>query len=351
MTLQSVAEKLVKNHSLEYDELCFLLENKTDEIAIFLQKEAQKCAQKNFGKEIYIRGLVEISNYCKNNCLYCGIRRSSKLARYRLSEEDIISCAEQGYTAGFRTVVLQGGEDAFFTDDILISIIKKIKNSHPDMAVTLSLGERSRESYEALFMAGADRYLLRHETADPSHYSKLHPSDMEYENRIRCLYDLKEIGYQTGCGFMVGSPYQTAQHIAKDLCFIQRFKPEMVGIGPFIAQKDTPFADFLSGTAELTLYLLSIIRLMLPRVLLPATTALATIEKDGQLKGFLHGANVCMPNLSPAFARDLYKIYDNKASYGTEAIEGLNILKTNLAKIGYTVSSLRGDYSETGKDE
>ncbi len=346
MTLQGIAEKLVKNHTLDYDEFCFLLENKTDEIAIFLQKEAQKCAQKNFGKEIYIRGLIEISNYCKNNCNYCGIRGSSKLTRYRLKPDEILQCAKEGYIAGFRTVVLQGGEDEFFTDDILCTLIKNIKSSYPDMAVTLSLGERSRRSYELLFTAGADRYLLRHETADSSHYSKLHPSGMSFENRIRCLYDLKETGFQTGCGFMVGSPYQTCQHIAKDLCFIQDFKPEMVGIGPFIPQKDTPFADFRQGTAELTLYLLSIIRLLLPRVLLPATTALGTIEADGQLKGFLHGANVCMPNLSPPYARDLYKIYDNKASYGSEALEGLNILKTNLEKIGYTVSSSRGDYSD-----
>ena len=264
---------------------------------------------------MYIRGLIEFTNFCKNDCLYCGIRRSNARAcRYRLSEEEILACAEAGYRMGFRTVVLQGGEDAYFTDERLCRIVRALKAARPDRAVTLSVGERSRESYQKLFDAGADRYLLRHETATKAHYGRLHPPELSFERRMRCLADLKAIGYQAGCGFMVGSPWQTPADIARDLAFIRRFEPEMVGIGPFIPHRDTPLGAFPAGTVEMTCKLLAIIRLLLPNALLPATTALATLDSHGCEKGMLAGANVVMPNLSPPDAREKYALYEGKAT-------------------------------------
>ena len=257
-----------------------------------------------YGHDIYIRGLIEFTNYCKNDCLYCGIRRSNKNAeRYRLSKDDIMLCCHEGYDLGFRTFVLQGGEDPYYTDEKMVDIISSIKTEFPDCALTLSVGEKTHESYKAFFDAGADRYLLRHETANPMHYSKLHPSGLSWQNRINCLYDLKSIGYQVGCGFMVGSPYQTAEDLAQELIFLKKLKPHMVGIGPFIAHHDTPFRDEKSGTMELTLFMLGLIRLTLPYVLLPSTTALGTIHPLGREKGILAGANVIMPNLSPVSVR------------------------------------------------
>ena len=300
---------------------------------------------KIYGNKIFIRGLIEISSYCKNDCLYCGIRRSNKNAvRYRLDKEQILQCCNKGYKLGFRTFVMQGGEDKFFTDDYLCDVIKEIKKRYPDCAVTLSLGERGEESFKRLYAAGADRYLLRHETADNEHYKKLHPQSMSLANRKKCLFDLKKIGYQTGAGFMVGSPYQTAQTLCEDLLFLKELNPQMCGIGPFIPHHDTPFADKSKGSTRLTLMLLSIVRLLLPNVLLPATTALATAQANGHKEGVLHGANVIMPNLSPLEHRKDYSLYDNKISTGDEAAESVEHLKKSMKSVGYEVVTDRGDY-------
>ena len=301
-----------------------------------------------FGEGIFIRGLVEFTNYCKNDCLYCGIRRSNQeTCRYRLTLEQILECLEQGYAAGFRTLVLQGGEDGFFTDDRMCEIVSSIKLRHPDVAVTLSLGERSYDSYRRLREAGADRYLLRHETAVEWHYAKLHPPVQQLATRLECLRNLKALGYQVGCGMMVGSPYQTAECLAADLSFIQEFRPQMVGLGPFIPHHATPFAQEPSGSVETTLLLLSLVRLTLPNVLLPATTALATLHLKGRLKGILAGANVVMPNLSPVSTRDHYSLYDNKANSGTEAAEGLVTLSRELETIHCHIVIGRGDAPAT----
>ena len=288
--------------------------------------------------------MIEVSNYCKNNCYYCGIRAGNKHAvRYRLDKGDILSCCEIGYKLGFRTFVMQGGEDGFFDDDFLCGIISEIKKNYPDCAVTLSLGERTKESYERLYAAGADRYLLRHETADKAHYEMLHPKEMSFDNRMECLKNLKETGFQTGCGFMVGSPGQTFKTLAKDMCFLSEFKPEMVGIGPFVSHHDTKYAGHKNGSVDLTVFLLSLIRIMLPNVLLPSTTALATLAKDGRIRGIEAGANVVMPNLSPAEVRRKYLLYDNKAAVDTEAAEGLESLKKEMEQIGYKIVAKRGD--------
>ncbi|MBQ8841714.1 MAG: [Ruminiclostridium sp.] len=308
-----IIEKLEKEHSLTVEEYEYLIDGRTEEIAEILAEKARKVREAIYGKSVYIRGLIEISNICKNDCLYCGIRRSNKLCdRYRLSEEEILDCADEGYALGFRTFVMQGGEDGSFSDEFMCSVIRKLKEKYPDCAVTLSIGERSRESYERLFNAGANRFLLRHETADKEHYEKLHPEGMSFETRMECLRNLKEIGFQTGCGFMVGSPFQTTHNLALDLKFVEEFKPQMCGIGPFIPHKDTPFKDYPPGTAELTCYLLSIIRLIHPNILLPSTTALGTILDGGREKGILSGANVVMPNLSPISVRKKYMLYNGK---------------------------------------
>ncbi|MEE1060274.1 MAG: [FeFe] hydrogenase H-cluster radical SAM maturase HydE [Ruminococcus sp.] len=345
MNTINITDKLNLNSEVSREELVFLLKNLDDTTLEYLQKKAQAKSLENFGNKVYIRGLVEISSYCKNDCLYCGIRRSNKNAvRYRLTEEEILSACDNGYALGFRTFVLQGGEDMFFTDDVVCGIVRKIKTAYPDCAVTLSLGERSYESYKALYEAGADRYLLRHETADKVHYKKLHPRQMSFENRRECLYNLKEIGFQTGAGFMVGSPYQTLENIADDLIFLTELKPQMCGVGPFIPHKDTCFAQENSGEVRLCLALLSIIRLMHPNILLPATTALGTADEKGREKGILHGANVVMPNLSPLKHRADYALYDNKICTGDEAAESVANLAKSMETIGYRIVTDRGDY-------
>lgn len=336
--------KLAQTHRLRRDEYAALLAHHTPALA----QEAARCAREQreaiYGRELYIRGLIEISNFCKSDCLYCGIRRSNRACeRYRLTESEILDCCAAGYALGFRTFVLQSGEDAWFTDGRVCQIVSKIKNAHPDCAVTLSLGEKSRRSYQAFFDAGADRYLLRHETADPAHYARLHPQNQTFANRMRCLRDLKDIGYQVGCGFMVGSPYQTDEMLAGELAFLQDFQPDMCGIGPFIPHRATPFAHFPAGTAEKTAFLLSLIRLCCPRALLPATTALGAIHPQGRELGILAGANVVMPNLSPADARGKYELYDQKLHTGSEAAENVAALKKRMEAIGYTVVTARGD--------
>lgn len=337
--------KLYQDTQLTETEYKELLELHTDkEIAEYGFELARKRQKETFGNEVYTRGLIEISNYCKNDCIYCGIRRSNQNAeRYRLSEEEILSCCESGYALGFRTFVLQGGEDGYYTDDLLEDLLHKIKAAYPDCAITLSLGERSRESYERLYAAGADRYLLRHETANEAHYGKLHPAEMSLKNRKQCLYTLKEIGYQVGCGIMVGSPYQTIDNLVEDLTFMKALNPHMVGIGPFIPQKDTPFGEMEQGSLEMTLFLLAIIRLMLPKVLLPATTALGTIHSRGRELGILAGGNVVMPNLSPVKVRKKYALYDNKICTGEEAAECRGCLGNRMESIGYKLVVSRGD--------
>lgn len=339
-----IAQELVKNHSLTLSQYEYLIDNRDVEITKYLRNEAVKIRKNIYGNDIYIRGLIEISNICKNDCYYCGIRRSNKnCERYRLTPEQILECADEGYALGFRTIVMQGGEDAFFDDDVMCGIISEIKSRYSDCAVTLSLGERSKESYQKLFDAGADRYLLRHETADTKHYGKLHPKELSLDYRMECLRNLRDIGFQVGCGFMVGSPYQTNHTIAKDLKFIEEFKPDMCGIGPFIPHKDTCFKDETAGTVELTCFLLSIARIIHPPVLLPSTTALGSIDPQGREKGILAGANVVMPNLSPHSVREKYMLYDNKLSSGAESAEYKRILTNQMNAIGYEIVTARGD--------
>ncbi len=343
--MKRLIEKLEKEQSLSLEEYEYLIENRDEESRELLREKADKARRSVYGNKVFIRGLIEISNICKNDCLYCGIRKGNRnCQRYRLSEEDILECCKEGYGLGFRTFVMQGGEDGFFTDEVVCSIIRKIKKSYPDCAVTLSLGERSEESYRKLFEAGADRYLLRHETADEEHYRKLHPKELSWENRMFCLENLKRIGFQTGCGFMVGSPYQTTKHLAKDLKFVEEFSPQMCGIGPFIPHKDTVFKDEKAGTCELTCYLLSIVRLMKPNILLPSTTALGTIKENGREEGVLSGGNVVMPNLSPLSVRKKYMLYDNKISTDEEAAENLMKLKEKMNAIGFEIVTDKGDF-------
>ena len=348
----TLIEKLAEEHALDTMELLELLAMLEAErmaegrgqLAIRLAEKADAVRRQYYGNKVFVRGLIEISNYCKNDCFYCGIRRSNaECDRYRLTDEEILECCREGYELGFRTFVLQGGEDWYFNDDRLCGLVRQMKVNHPECAVTLSLGERSNESYRKLKAAGADRYLLRHETATKNHYQLLHPKEMSFENRMRCLYTLKQLGYQTGCGIMVGSPEQSMGDIARDLAFISKFRPAMCGIGPFIPHHATPFADQPAGTLEQTLYLLSIIRLMVPDVLLPATTALGTIHPQGRKLGIQAGANVVMPNLSPASVRKKYELYNNKLSTGQESAQCLADLKERMAAIGYEVVTDRGD--------
>lgn len=337
-------DKLAKNNSLTKEEYYKLLLDMGSDEAKYLAEKAREIREMYYDKKVFIRGLIEISNICKNDCHYCGIRRGNlKCERYRLSKEDILECCREGYELGFRTFVMQGGEDAYFTDDILVDIITEIKKNWPDCAVTLSLGERSRESYKRLHEAGADRYLLRHETANKEHYSRLHPKELIWENRMTCLKWLRETGFQVGCGFMVGSPYQTKEMLADELKFIEEFKPDMCGIGPFIPHKDTIYKDEKPGDVALTCILLSLIRLIHPRILLPATTALGTMSEDGRERGILAGANVVMPNLSPASVRKKYMLYDNKLSDGDESAQAIKSLEERIKSVGYNIVVARGD--------
>ena len=337
-------EKLERTHSLSLAEYEALLRNRSEALSAELRARADRVRKAVYGNAVFTRGLVEISSFCKNDCLYCGIRRSNGQAeRYRLTPEDILVCCREGWELGFRTFVLQGGEDPWFSDERLCPLLRQIKAEFPACAVTLSLGERSRESYQRLFDAGADRYLLRHETADPDHYRALHPPELSWEHRMECLRELKEIGYQVGCGFMVGSPGQTEKELAKELKFVETFRPAMCGIGPFIPHKDTPFRDQPAGSVDLTCYLLSILRLIQPNLLLPATTALGTLDPLGREKGILAGANVVMPNLSPVEVRKKYMLYDNKICTGEESAQCRGCLSARVASIGYELVTDRGD--------
>lgn len=343
MSIQLI-DKLEQEHSLTREEWTELIRRRNPETAGYLFERARETRIRHYGYDVYIRGLIEFTNYCKNDCYYCGIRKSNHNAeRYRLSSEQILACCAHGYELGFRTFVLQGGEDGWYTDERLADIVSSIRSGWPDCAITLSVGERSYESYRILREAGANRYLLRHETYDSGHYSLLHPPALNAEHRQKCLWDLKELGYQVGTGFMVGSPFQTPENLADDMLFLEKLNPQMVGIGPFIPHHDTPFADKAAGTLELTLFMLGLIRLLLPKVLLPATTALGTIAPDGREQGILAGANVVMPNLSPAQVREKYLLYDNKLCTGSEAAESLKDLESRMEAIGYHVTVSRGD--------
>lgn len=340
--MRRLIDRLENNRCLTREEWTALITERSD--ASYLCERARAVSQRYYGRGVYVRGLIEFTNYCKNNCYYCGIRRENQNAqRYRLSAEEILACCKQGYALGFRTFVLQGGEDAFYTDERLETLVLQIKQKYPDCALTLSVGERPKESYQRLFDAGADRYLLRHETADAAHYQKLHPGEMDFGNRRQCLWNLKEIGYQVGCGFMVGSPGQTPGHLAEDMMFITELQPQMVGIGPFVPHHDTPFAAEAGGTLEQTLYLIGLLRLLKPNLLLPATTALGTIHPQGREKGILAGANVVMPNLSPMETRKKYELYDNKLCTGDEAAECRQCLDERMKGIGYELVTGRGD--------
>lgn len=326
--MKELIDKLHHTQALSREEFLTLLSNRKPETDLYARSLARDVRQKIYGDQVYIRGLIEFTSFCRNDCYYCGLRRSNHAAqRYRLTEEDILACCHQGYDLGFRTFVLQGGEDGYFTGEKLTALVRHIKEQYPDCAVTLSVGERTEEEYRAFRTAGADRYLLRHETADNTHYRVLHPEPLSLQNRKNCLRTLKKLGFQTGAGFMVGSPGQTAETLTEDFLFLKELNPEMVGIGPFISHKDTPFRDREDGTLEDTLFYLALVRLMLPRVLLPATTALGTIAPDGRELGILSGANVVMPNLSPLSVRKKYMLYDGKISTGDEAAECVEQLK------------------------
>lgn len=342
--MKELIDQLASKRQLKKKEYIRLLEQLNEDEEQYLRELAMQKAIQYYGKDVYVRGLIEYTNYCKNDCYYCGIRKSNTNAlRYRLTKEEILACCKEGYELGFRTFVLQGGEDNFYTDDKMEDIIRAIKKEYKDCALTLSIGERSYEAYKRFYDAGADRYLLRHETADELHYEKLHPSNLSLKTRKECLYQLKEIGYQVGCGFMVGSPFQTLENIAEDLIFIKELSPHMVGIGPFISHKDTPFKDYENGLVSLTLNLIAIIRLMLPNILIPATTALGTLDKLGREKGVLAGANVLMPNLSPVSVRKKYMLYDNKICTGDEAAQCRQCLNQRIERIGYHIVTERGD--------
>lgn len=340
-----IIDELNKNKTLDIETWQYLISNYTKEDYEYSASLARQIAKEKFSNKLYLRGIIEFTNICKNDCFYCGIRCSNRASqRYRLDKTQILECCELGYELGYRTFVLQGGEDSYFTDDILCDIIKNIKNKYPDCAVTMSVGERSYASYKNMFDAGADRYLLRHETAESAHYSKLHPESMNLETRIECLENLKKIGYQTGCGMMIGSPYQTSYELSCDMKFISEFKPHMIGMGPFIPHKDTPFKNEKTGSVDLTLFLLSLCRIMLPNVLLPATTALGTVDGDGQKKGVLSGCNVVMPNLSPLSVRKKYMLYNNKLGSDFDAVQSLELLKNKMTEIGYEIVCDKGDY-------
>ena len=348
--MRGLIDKLEREGVLSHQEFVALIDGRTPELAQELFARAREIRHRHYGKDVYIRGLIEFTNYCKNNCLYCGIRCGNTNAqRYRLTKEEILDCCREGWALGYRTFVLQGGEDPWYTPNRIEELVRAIKAQHPECAVTLSVGEHPREVYQRWKTAGADRYLLRHETADAAHYASLHPKNLTLENRMRCLRDLKDIGYQVGGGFMVGSPGQTTDCIAKDLLFLHDLQPQMVGIGPFIPHCDTPLRDAPQGSLELTLFLLGIIRLMLPQVLLPATTALGTIHPEGREQGILAGANVCMPNLSPVAVRKKYTLYNNKISTGEEAAQSQDALAKRIESIGYRVVVSRGDHIKTLK--
>lgn len=344
---ENMVNLLTNNRDLSDRELKALLESSAFDHLLF--SSADNIRRQIYGDAVYIRGLIEFTNYCRNNCYYCGIRSGNhKAVRYRLDKDEILSCCREGYSLGFRTFVLQGGEDPYFSDKLICEIVSEIRKTFPDCAITLSIGEKSKESYLAYFNAGANRYLLRHETADEEHYKKLHPESMSLKNRKRCLFDLKEIGYQVGSGFMVGSPYQTTENLIADIRFLQALQPDMIGIGPYITHVQTPFAEFHNGSLELTLRLIAVLRLIFPYALIPATTALGTIHPNGRELGLKAGANVVMPNLSPVKVRKLYALYENKICTGEEAAQCRGCLQRRVQSAGYNIVTSIGNVKKEG---
>ena len=341
-------DKLEKEKKLSKSEWTTLITRRNIELVDYLFRRARFVREKHYGCDVYIRGLIELTNYCKQDCYYCGIRKSNlDVERYRLTDEEVLACCAEGYDLGFRTFVLQGGEDNHYTDERLLPLIRSIRKRYPECAITLSLGERSRESYQVLYEAGANRYLLRHETANQNHYRRLHPENLNAIQRQKCLWDLKEIGYEVGSGFMVGSPYQTTENLAEDLLFLKELNPQMIGIGPFLSHHATPFAKEASGTLELTLFMIALLRLMLPKVLLPSTTSLGTIARDGREQGILAGANVLMPNLTPVAVRKNYLLYDDKICTADEPYDSYQRVKESMESIGYKLVISRGDSLNT----
>lgn len=337
--------RLREEQTLSDEELYALLEDRDSSVLEELCLEARQVREVHYGRKVYIRGLIELTNICRNDCYYCGIRRSNKdVPRYRLTAEEVLECCARGHELGFRTFVLQGGEDPYWTQERIVDLVGRMRQGFPDCAITLSLGEWSSDAYLAFQKAGANRYLLRHETFDPEHYARLHPEGMSAVERQDCLRSLKGLGFQTGTGIMVGSPGQTTEHLIQDIRFIEELRPQMIGIGPFLPHRETPFRDEAPGSLDLTIKLLAIFRLMHPKALIPSTTALATLHPEGRIRGILAGGNVVMPNLSPRVQRSKYQLYNDKAALGAEAAEGLALLEAQLASIGYELSHERGDY-------
>ena len=334
--MNDLIRKLQTQRDLSDPELKTVLESDAFDDALFAAADAVR--RSVYGTAVFVRGLIEFSNYCKNGCYYCGIRCENRsVQRYRLDADTILACCTEGYALGYRTFVLQSGEDPYFTDERICAIVERIRTRFPDCAITLSIGEKPRESYLAYYRAGANRFLLRHETADSTHYAALHPPALSAENRKRCLFDLKEIGYQVGSGFMVGSPFQTTENIVADFRFLQRLDPDMIGVGPFIPAPDTPFADKSAGSLKLTLRIIAVLRLLFPHALLPATTALGTIAPDGRELGLRAGANVVMPNLSPADVREKYALYEGKICTGEESAQCRACLEARVRAAGYEI--------------
>lgn len=348
--MKALIDQLALEHNLSDENLLYLLDHIDDESRAYLVEKAHETRMQVYGDRVFMRGLIEFTNYCKCNCLYCGIRaENTHVERYRLSVEQVLECCETGYNLGYRTYVLQGGEDPYFTDEKMVEMISAIKAKYPDTALTISMGERSRESYEMIYKAGADRYLLRHETASKELYESLHPK-MSFENRCACLDILKDIGFQVGAGFMVGLPGQENKHLVEDLRFLKNLNPHMTGIGPFIPHHDTPLKDEKGGTVDMTVTLLAILRLMLPEVLLPATTALGSLDGQGRELGIKAGANVVMPNLSPTDARLKYMLYDGKICTGDEAAECRKCIEGRITRAGFSIDMSRGDHTDWRRD-
>ena len=342
--MRNLINKLYQEQTLSKANLMTLLRNMNDEDREYLYEKAYSVRYENYKNSVYVRGLIEFSNYCKNDCSYCGISTHNKdITRYHMTPEEIHKTTEIGYDLGFRTFVLQGGEDTSFTDEVFADIIRSVKSAFSDVAITLSIGERSKSSYQMLYDAGADRFLIRHETINKKLYESLHPK-MSFDSRIQALYDLKDIGYQIGTGFMVGVPGQTIEDLADDLLFIKELDSHMIGIGPFIPHKNTPLKDEPSGSAELTYTLIAILRLMLPKSLIPSTTSLATLHTNNRYKGFQVGANVVMPNLTPYDYKKKYQLYDGKKITDTESYEALEQLKTQCVDAGFYLDMAKGDY-------
>ncbi len=330
--MNELIQKAKLKHNLTKNEIIGLLSNKDIDIELF--SAADEVRKKYVGDEVHLRALIEFSNYCRCSCLYCGIRCDNRLVeRYRLSKDQILSLSKIAVDFGYKTIVLQSGEDIYYSADYLSQIIKKIKEN--DVAVTLSIGERPAEEYKILKEAGADRFLLRIETTDIELYKKMHPK-ASIENRKRCLYDLKNLGYETGSGCLVGLPNQSIESLADDILFFKELDADMIGIGPLIPHENTPLKNVNSGDFNLALKVMALTRLLLPDINIPATTAMETLNPNGRLIALQSGANVVMPNVTFDEYKSKYEIYPDKAKVD------YNELLTVLNKIGRFVSNEKG---------